>query len=41
MGKLLLAKGHIAKLNKFTDLEVTELTSLTVNEQLWPSSRGT
>jgi len=32
MGKNLLAKAHIAKLNKFTDSEVTELTSSTVNE---------
>jgi len=32
MGKHLLAKVHIAKLNKLTELEVTELTSSTVND---------
>jgi len=32
MGKHLLAKAHIAKLNKLTESEVTELTSLTVDE---------
>jgi len=32
MGKHLLAKAHIAKLNQLTESEVTELTSLTVNE---------
>jgi len=32
MGKHLLAKAHIAKLNKVTESEVTELTSLTVDE---------
>jgi hypothetical protein len=32
MGKHLLAKAHIAKLNELTESEVTELTSLTVNE---------
>jgi len=32
MGKHLLAKGHIAKLNELTVLEVTQLTSSTVNE---------
>ena len=32
MGKHLLAKAHIAKLNKFTESEVTELTRLTVDE---------
>jgi len=32
MGKHLLAKSHIAKLNEFTESEVTELTSLTVDE---------
>jgi len=32
MGKHLLAKAHIAKLNELTKSEVTELTSLTVNE---------
>jgi len=32
MGKHLLAKVHIAKLNKFTVSEVTELTSSTVDE---------
>jgi len=31
MGKHLLAKVHIAKLNKFTVSEVTELTSSTVD----------
>jgi hypothetical protein len=32
MGKHLLAKAHIAKLNKLTVSEVTELTASTVNE---------
>jgi hypothetical protein len=32
MGKHLLGKEHIAKLNKLTILEVTELTSSTVDE---------
>jgi hypothetical protein len=32
MGKQLLAKAHIAKLNKLTESEVTELTSSTVDE---------
>ena len=32
IGKHLLAKAHIAKLNQFTESEVTELTSLTVDE---------
>jgi len=32
MGKHLLANAHIAKLNKLTESEVTELTSLTVDE---------
>jgi hypothetical protein len=32
MGNHLLAKAHIAKLNKLTESEVTELTSSTVNE---------
>jgi len=32
MGKHLLAKAHIAKLNELTDSEVTELTSTTVDE---------
>jgi len=32
MGKHLLAKAHIAKLNKLTELEVTELTSSMVDE---------
>jgi len=32
MGKQLLAKAHIAKLNELTESEVTELTSLTVDE---------
>jgi len=32
MGKHLLAKAHIAKLNELTDSEVTELTSSTVDE---------
>ena len=32
MGKHLLAKAHITKLNELTDSEVTELTSSTVNE---------
>jgi len=32
MGKHLLAKAHIAKLNELTESEVTELTSLTVAE---------
>jgi len=37
MGKYLLAKAHIAKLNELTESEMTELTSSTVDEQLWPS----
>ena len=32
MGKQLLAKAHIAKLNELTESEVTELTSSTVEE---------
>jgi len=32
MGKHLLAKAHIAKLNALTELEVTELTTSTVDE---------
>jgi len=32
MGKHLLAKAHIAKLNELTESEVTELTSWRVNE---------
>jgi len=32
MGKQLLAKAHIAKLNKLTESEVTELTSSTVDQ---------
>jgi hypothetical protein len=32
MGNHLLAKAHIAKLNKLTETEVTELTSSTVDE---------
>jgi hypothetical protein len=32
MGKHLLAKAHIAKLNELTDSQVTELTSRTVDE---------
>jgi len=32
MGKHLLAKAHITKLNKLTESEVTELTSSTVDE---------
>jgi hypothetical protein len=32
MGKHLLAKPHIAKLNELTESEVTELTSSTVDE---------
>jgi hypothetical protein len=32
MGKHLLAKAHIAKLNKLTESEVTELTSSKVDE---------
>ena len=32
MGKHLLAKAHIAKLNQLTESEVTELTSSTVDE---------
>jgi hypothetical protein len=32
MGKHLLAKAHIATLNELTESEVTELTSLTVDE---------
>jgi len=36
MGKHLLAKAHIAKLNKLTQWEDTELTSSTVDETAWP-----
>jgi len=32
MGKHMLAKPHIAKLNELTESEVTELTSTTVDE---------
>jgi len=32
MGKQLLAKAHIAKLNELTESEVSELTSSTVDE---------
>jgi hypothetical protein len=32
MGKYLLAKVHIAKLNQSTESEVTELPTATVNE---------
>ena len=32
VGKLLLAKAHIAKLNELTESEDTELTSSTVDE---------
>jgi hypothetical protein len=32
MGKHLLAKAHIAKLNELPESEVTELTRLTVDE---------
>jgi hypothetical protein len=32
MGKHILAKAHIAKLNELTKSDVIELTSLTVNE---------
>jgi hypothetical protein len=32
MGKHLLAKARIAKLNELTEVEVTELTSSTVDE---------
>jgi len=32
IGKYLLAKGHIAKLNEITESEVTKMTSLTVDE---------
>jgi hypothetical protein len=45
MGKHLLAKVHIAKLNKLTVSEVTELTSSMVDETAlailkWKGSRG-
>jgi len=32
MGKLLLAKADIAKLNELTDSEVSELTSTTIDQ---------
>jgi hypothetical protein len=32
MGKQLVVKAHIPKANELTESEVTELTSLTVNE---------
>jgi hypothetical protein len=35
MGKHLLAKAHIAKLNELAESEVTELTSSTVDETAW------
>jgi hypothetical protein len=35
MGKHLLAKAHLAKLNELTESEVTELTSSTVDETAW------
>jgi len=35
LGKHLLAKAHIAKLNELTKSEVTELTSSTVDEAAW------
>jgi len=35
MGKHLLAKAHIAKLNELTESEVIELTSSTVDETAW------
>jgi len=45
MGKHLLANSHVAKLNKVTESEVTELTCSTVNESAlailkWQGSRG-
>jgi len=45
MGKHLLAKWHISKLNKFTESEVTAVSSLTVNDTAlviltWQGSRG-
>jgi len=45
MGKHLVAKAHIAKLNELTESEVTELTSSTVDEAALaifkrPGSRG-
>jgi len=39
MGKHLLAKAHIAKLNELTESEVTELTSSTVDETALPILR--
>jgi len=36
MGKHLLAKAHIAKLNKLSVLEVTKLTSSMVDEKALP-----
>jgi len=35
MGKHLIAKAHIAKLNKSTETAVTELTRRTVDETAW------
>jgi len=32
MGKLLIAKAHIAKLNEYTESEITEMTNPTVDE---------
>jgi len=32
MGKHMLAKAHIAKINRLTESEVSELTSTTVDE---------
>jgi len=35
MGKYLVAKGHIAKLNELTESEVTELSTSKVDEKAW------
>jgi len=45
MGKHLLAKAHITKLNEFTEMVVDEFTSSTVDEAalailMWQGSRG-
>jgi len=45
MGKHLLAKAHITKLNELTETEVTQLTWSTVDETAlailkWQGSRG-
>ena len=40
MGKQMLAKAHIAKLNEITESEVTELTNSTVDETVLATLKG-